>query len=256
MVLRIWDSNTGQLTQSFPINISAIPAGHLDYVNNLGFSPDSAQIATAGKDRKAILWDLATGKPLLILSGHNGPVNSVDISSDGTLIATGSSDGTARIWDATTGQVLQNLTSHKYLVLSVVFSPDGKRLLSGGGDNNARLWNVQTGEELLTLSGHTGRVDKVAFSPDSKLIASGSGEDGTVIIYDATTGQALMTLPGHDLQFTPDGISLTIFSDNLTGRGYYLDTPHTIALARSRLTRSLTPEECQRYLHMAQCVAP
>lgn len=255
MVLRIWNSNTGQLVQSFPISISATQGGHTDYVNDLGFSLDGAQIVTAGRDRKAILWDLATGKPLLILSGHNGPVNSVDISSDGTLIATGSSDGTARIWDATTGQVLQNLTGHKYLVLGVVFSPDGKRLLSGGGDNNARLWDVQTGEELLTLSSHTGRVDKVAFSPDGKLIAAGSGEDVTVIIYDATTGLALMTLPGHDLLFAPDGISLTIFSDNLTGRGYYLDTLHTIALARLRLTRSLSPEECKQYLHMELCPA-
>ncbi len=254
MVLRIWDSNTGQLTQSFPINISASLAGHIDYVNNLGFSPDSTKIATAGKDRKAILWDLASGKPLHILSGHNGPVNSVDFSSDGKLIATGSSDGTARIWDAATGKTLQNLTGHKYLVLGVVFSPDGKRLLSGGGDNNARLWDVQTGDILLTLGGHTGKVDKVAFSPDGKLIAAGSKDDGTVIIYDASTGQAVITLPGHEPLFAPDGISLMIISDNLTGRGYYLDVQHTIDLARTRLTRTFTTEECQQY-HIESCPA-
>jgi WD40 repeat protein len=253
MVLRLWDTNTGRLVQSFPISISSTSAGHTDYVNDLRFSPDNAHIVTVGRDRKVILWDLASGKPLHFLSGHNGPVNSLDISSDGALIATASSDGTARIWDAATGQLLQNLTGHKYLVLGVVFSPDGKRLLSGGGDNNARLWDTQTGEELLTLSGHTGKVDKVAFSPDGKLIASGSGEDGTVIIFDAATGKALLTLPGHDLLFAPDGISLAIFSDNLTARGYYLDTQHTIELARSRLTRSLTPAECQQYLHLAQC---
>ena len=188
-----------------------------------------------------VLGSVRAEKPLLILSGHNGPVNSLDFSPDGTLIATGSSDGTADIWDATTGQVLQTLTEHKYLVLSVVFSPDSKRLLSGGGDNNARLWNTQTGEELLTLSGHTGRVDKVAFSPDGRLMAAGSGEVGTVILYDAATGQALLTLPGHNLLFAPDGMSFAIISDNSTGRGDYMDTQHTIALARSRLTRSLTP---------------
>ena len=75
------------------------------------------------------------------------------------------------------------------------------------------------------------------------------------MIYDAATGQALLTLPGHDLLFAPDGISLAIISDNLTGRGYYLDTQHTIDLARLRLTRSLTPAECQQYLHVEQCPA-
>jgi WD40 repeat protein len=253
MALRIWDANTGQSVQSFPIGISATPGGHTDYVNDLKFSPDSAYILTAGRDRKVILWDLATGKPRS-LSGHDGPVNSVDFSPDGTRIATGSSDGTARIWDAATGQMLQNLTGHKYLVLDVAFSPDGKRLLSGGGDNNARLWDVQTGANLLTLSGHTSKVDTVAFSPDGRLIAAGSKKDETVIIYDAATGQELMRLPGHDLLFAPDGISLTIFSDDLTGRGYYLDTQHTIDLARARLTRSLTPQECQQY-HIEPCPA-
>jgi WD40 repeat protein/class 3 adenylate cyclase/energy-coupling factor transporter ATP-binding protein EcfA2 len=254
MVLKVWEATTGQLVQSFPIRQTASSGGHTQYAIDLKFSPDSTRIVSAGDDGKAIIWEVASGKPLVILSGHHKPVDSVDFSPDGTRIATGSNDGTARIWDANTGETLQTLSSKNYMVMAVLFSPDGKRLLTGGGgDNIARVWNVQTGQELLSLSGHTGAVDKVAYSPDGRLIATGSGKDGTVRIWDATSGQALQTFPGHDMAFGADGNSLAVFSDDLTGRGYYLDMPHIIALARSRLTRTLTTAECQQYLHIPEC---
>ncbi|MBP1703354.1 MAG: putative Peptide/nickel transport system substrate-binding protein, partial [Chloroflexi bacterium] len=251
--LKIWDAKTGRLLHSFLINKSSTSGGHTEYVYDLKFSPENTKILTAGNDGIAILWEVASGKPLLTLRGHKGPVKSIDFSSDGALIATGSTDGTARLWDSTTGQLLQSLPVPDSSVLGVVFSPDGKQLLTGSGDNIARLWDVQTGKELLTLKGHTGEVDTVAFSADGSLATAGSRKDGIVIIWDAASGQPLLTIPGRDAVPGGDGTSLGVFSDNLTGRGYYLDTPHIIALARSRLTRSLTPAECQLYLHTAQC---
>src|SRR5437660_912214 len=68
--------------------------------------------------------------------------------------------------------------------------------------------------ELLTLR-HTYFVNSVAYSPDGKRLASGSWE-GTptapseVKVWDAQTGQELLTLKGHadpikSLAFSPDG---------------------------------------------------
>jgi WD40 repeat protein len=150
---------------------------------------------------------------------------------------------------------LLTLASHTgSIVIDVAFSPDGSRLVTGGFDGTAKVWNAATGQELLTLVGHTSAVYGVAFSPDGSRLAAGS-EDGTAKMWDATTGQALLTLSGHtrgilDIAFSPDGKHLAASSQDGTVRLYVLPIEELVALAQSRVTRSLTDEECQQYLHL------
>jgi WD40 repeat protein len=96
-----------------------------------------------------------------------------------------------------------------------VFSRDGTHLASSSFDRLAKVWDVATGEELVSLYGNTGNVFGVSFSPDGDRLAT-AGADGTVRIY-------------------------TLRLDEL------------VALARSRVTRSLTDEECRTFLHMDSC---
>ena len=97
----------------------------------------------------------------------------------------------------------------------MAFSPDGKRLVTVSLDQTAKVWDEQNGKELLTLQGHSAPVVAVAFSPDGKHLATAS-RDETVQIYA-------------------------------------LDLCELINLARSRVTRTLTAEECQRYLQSGTC---
>ena len=57
-------------------------------------------------------------------------------------------------------------------------------------------WNRLCHSDRLTLKGHTQEVNSVAFSPDGKRLASAS-DDGTVKVWDADTGQEVLTLKGH-----------------------------------------------------------
>jgi WD40 repeat protein len=97
-------------------------------------------------------------------------------------------------------------------------SPDGTRVATGSLDGTAKLGELATGRELLTLFGHDIVVNTVAFSPDGRFLATGSG-DGTV---------AMHLLPIDELR----------------------------KLARDRVTRTLSDQECRQYLHVGTCPGP
>jgi len=114
--------------------------------------------------------------------------------------------------------VKAKLKGHEAPILAVAYSHDGKFIASGSGypgfnDNSIRRWDAQKGASTgPRLTGHMNCVRTVAWSPCGMKIASGS-DDSSIKIWQAETGQELMTLKGHlgmitALAWTPDGRKL------------------------------------------------
>jgi WD40 repeat protein len=72
--------------------------GHSDAVETVALSPDGQFIVSGSRDDTLRVWDVATGKVLIVLEGHAADVNSVAWSRDGMWILSGSWDRTVCMW--------------------------------------------------------------------------------------------------------------------------------------------------------------
>jgi len=90
----------------------------------------------------------------------------------------------------------------------------------GPGATATRPSTATPTPEKVVLTGHTSAVHSMAWSPDGRTLASRS-RDGTVILWDAKTGEQLHTLQGHSgrvssVAFSPDGKRLASASEDGT----------------------------------------
>jgi len=138
-------ATTQPAVPSAPVHaqLSAILTGHGGAVLSVAFAPDRRILATGSDDRSVRLWDLPSGKQVIVLTGHTDAVCSVAFAPDGRTLATGSYDQSARIWEIPAGRHLTTLTGHGSWVLSVAISADGDSIATGSFDNSARLWNLK-----------------------------------------------------------------------------------------------------------------
>jgi WD40 repeat protein len=221
---RVWDAQTGQVVRQLGVGVDQPQQEHRGRVNRAAFSPDGQMVVTASDDGTAKLWSTADWTLLRTFTGHTGPVLHAVFSHDSRRVMTSSRDKTARIWDAATGQSLTVLAGHEWAVLQAAFSANDQWVVTGSADNSAIVWKLEQDQptKLHQLKAHTASVTSVAFSPEPEptRILTGS-EDYSAILWDAKTGQEVLTLKGHSQEvtsvaFAPDGRSVLTGSQDGT----------------------------------------
>jgi WD40 repeat protein/Flp pilus assembly protein TadD len=191
---------------------------HQSAVAGLAFHPDGRRIVSGGWDKRARLWDAATGRELRRFAGQEQAVRCAAFSPDGKVLATGADN--LRLWDVETGRPLHVCNGHTGIIYRLAFSPDGRRIVTASADRTARVWDVGAGRQLHVLSGHADEVLGAAFSPDGHWIATAS-HDQTAKLWDAMTYAEVRTFEGHTgvvkrVEFSPDGKHLATSSGDRT----------------------------------------
>jgi WD40 repeat protein len=232
------------------------------------FSPDNKRILgifdypqhPIGVQRHAVIWDALSGTQLADFSIAKGDIigGTVAMSPDGTRLVAGDSSGAVRVFDVKSGELLSQEHNDSFVV-HVAISPDGKQYAAASVNGTAVVRDMVSGKVLFPPLSQSATIYQLEYSPDGKYIST-AGFDGVAKVWDASTGKELHSLQGSPAQvrgahFNADATHLITTAMDGVIREYTLQVQELVELAKSRLIRTWTQDECRKFLHVEECPA-
>ena len=199
--MRSWNGRNGKKLVEFN--------GHRDKVLSLviydptGMNP---VVFSAGSDKSIRAWDLLTGNHIRAFEGHDDEIHCIAVEGY---------PGINAFHHAESAHEHEHEHEHDEQKSTIIAHPivQGKTVVvaSASKDLSIRIWDFRTGHVLFELLGHTRTVYEIGITkvPDNyvrrgeKDIAAGtpivvsSGDDGTVRVWNLTTGKNIRILHWH-----------------------------------------------------------
>ena len=211
--IHVWESKTGKKLSTLK--------GHKKDVIGVAFAKDKNLLASAGDDKKLILWDVAAEKATFTSDDQNMRLSAVTFSGTDRAVGTVNGAGDLMVFalDATGKNpkiTLSTGVSDNGSTNALAFTRDGAGVFTAGKDGKIKLTAGPDGmpgfgaaSVVRKFEGHSKGINSIALSKDGATLISGS-EDQTVIVWDATTGKLDRAFQGHIQPVTavairPDG---------------------------------------------------
>ncbi|KAF3944467.1 hypothetical protein ACB098_12G181700 [Castanea mollissima] len=159
------------------------------------FSSDGKLLASAGHDKKVVLWNMDTLQTESTPEEHKLVITDVRFRPNSSQLATASVDKSVRLWDAANpNYCVQAYTTHNSAVMSLDFHPKKTDLFCFcDNDNEIRYWNINP-FSCTRIS--KGGMAQVRFQPRiGQLLAAAS--DKVVSIFDVETDRKTLSFQGH-----------------------------------------------------------
>ncbi|XP_037358827.1 telomerase protein component 1 [Talpa occidentalis] len=191
--------------------------GHEGPVNCCSFSMDGGSLATGGRDRNLLCWDMRTPKaPVLFCSFsacHRDWVTGCAWTKDNLLVSC-SADGSVGLWSPASGQQLGQFLGHQSAVSAVVAMEE--HVVSVGRDGTLKVWDHQ-GVELTSIPAHEGPIShcaaalepRAAGQPGAELLVVTVGLDGATRLWHPLLVFQTHTFLGHSGPVSAAAVSET-----------------------------------------------
>ena len=189
-------------------------------------STDGKFVATGGADKKLIVWDAATLKPLKVFTHHRDSVISLTFRRQTNQLFSASKDRTIKIWSLDELAYVETLFGHQDEVVDVAALNEEKCVTVGARDRTARYWRIVEESQLVFRGGGNtnsasarkkrgedglapemrsyseGSIDRVAMV-DEETFVTGS-DNGTLSLWNIQKKKAVFNLPlAHGLDPPP-----------------------------------------------------
>ncbi|KAF8392028.1 hypothetical protein HHK36_022368 [Tetracentron sinense] len=152
------------------------------------FSSDGKLLASAGHEKKAVLWNMDTLQTESTPEEHSLIITDVRFRPNSTQLATSSFDRTVRLWNAAEGGSAQ-----------VRFQPRIGHLLAAASENVVSIFDVETDRQTLSLQRHSKEVHSICWDANGDYLASVSQD--SVRVWSLTTGECIHELSSSGNKF-------------------------------------------------------
>lgn len=159
------------------------------------FSSDGKLLASAGDDKKVVLWNMDTLQTESTPEEHKLVISDVRFRPNSSQLATASCDKSVRLWDAANpSYCVQEYSGHSSPIMSLDFHPKKTDIFCFcDSENEIRYWNISSSSCTRVSKGGNS---KVRFQPRmGQLLAAAS--DKVVSIFDVETDRQIYSIQGH-----------------------------------------------------------
>jgi WD40 repeat protein len=185
---------------------------------------------------RVILLDAITGKHTGEIQTQ-GNVSAMALSADGTHLLLSAEKGGTGVWD--TKRCKQTgILPHKHPggndLRALAYSPNGA-IIARGVRSGVQVYDAGTFREVAQQPGQFDPMKGVAMHPTEPIVATGSS-DGSLVLWDRTTGKMLSTLTTGlgevaSVKYSPDGAFLYAIV------GMSIEPPHSSIVCWSTATK-------------------
>ena len=181
----------------FSITEASHFTGHAARLCRTAFHPMKRHVATTSFDHTWRLWDIETGKNILLQDGHWKECYGIGFHPDGSLCSTSDFSGVVHVWDLRTGKSIKHFMGHAKRVLNTEFHPNGFQLATSGDDGTIKIWDLRKRKMTASIPAHSNLITNARFDPTGEYMTS-SSFDGTVCLWGTRDWKVLNRLHGHD----------------------------------------------------------
>jgi S1-C subfamily serine protease/WD40 repeat protein len=210
--------------------------GHTSRAPTIAFSQDNRLFTSCSREMICI-WEVATGKLVTKIQDPQGfSVQAFSFSKDGSLLLAGGIGGAgtvAKVYRTADGSVVSTFNDHYMTIRAGWLSADGATAITEGNDEVVRVWDARTGKSIRVLKPEIGLLGVLAVTSDGKFAVIGgramtvidvetgaklrvleppasvvvmmpddrhiltNSLDGSIRMFDITTGKQVKSMPGH-----------------------------------------------------------
>lgn len=173
---------------------------HTGRILAVAASPDGKYVVTGGEDRKLIIYDAATLKPIKVFSHHRDAVTGLAFRRGTNQLYSCSKDRTVKVWSLDELAYVETLFGHQDHIVDIDALAQERCVSVGARDRTARLWKVAEETQLVFRGGavdkkqqlrhpgvdprslqHEGSMDRIAMIDDD-LFVTGS-DNGSIALW-------------------------------------------------------------------------